>query len=568
MPDLTLAQQLVVDHDGDLFLLACPGSGKTRGAAARVARLAGERRLAVCSYTNVGADRIAKVLRDDFDTVLGPEHFLGTIHAFLLRYVLYPFASLKSCNGRPHVREGGWPTITVGGNHKKRIAVDAFRCAPDGSLVVKRKPHYIGESDEELIAIVDAQVRAQKRSFLERGILSFDDAIWVALSILRGHPDIARAIGGRFDELLLDEAQDTSELQLAAIEALRATGALKSLVLVGDLEQSIFSFQGASADGCRRLAEESHLEVLELTQNHRSSQRICDVAAHFCDRSEPDEAVGPEADCEIPPQVVLYPADDPSAAIGIYRERLDEHGIDPLGAAVLARGNTLVDELNGQSSPIDVSARPLALGRACASLRQGTLLRRQVKEVEGLLAFCAWDSESLDLLDPAQVELMRPLAFAFLQDLPSLDEDLRAWIQSAAKLLGEAATALNPHPAHAAGQVLRSSAAQEGHKAAEVFVRSPRELAAQTVHDLKGEDREAVMVVLDRPRSTKYVAQTTIWESALSGAEVDARDAEEKRIAFVALTRAQRYCVVAMPDDVHGRAAAVAFGERGFELVN
>jgi superfamily I DNA/RNA helicase len=568
MPDLTSAQRQVVDHDGDLFLLACPGSGKTRAAAARVARLAGDRRMAVCSYTNVGADRIAKVLRDDFELVLGPEHFLGTIHAFLLRYVLYPFASLKSCHGRPHVQEGGWPTIAVGGNQKKRIGIDAFRCAPDGSLVIKRRPPYIGGTDEELIAIVDAQVRAQKRSFLERGILSFDDAIWVAVSILRGHPDIARAIAGRFDELLLDEAQDTSELQLAAIQALRATGALKSLVLVGDLEQSIFSFQGASADGCRLLADECDLEMLKLTQNHRSSQRICDVAAHFCDRSEPDEAVGPAADCEIPPEVVLCPADDPSAAIGIYRSRLDEHGIDPLGAAVLARGNTLVDELNGQSSPIEVAPRPLALGRACASLRQGTLLRRQVRQVDALLAFCAWDSESLDLLEPDLVELMRPVSFSFLQNLPPLDEDLRAWIQSAAKLLGEAADEVSPHPAHAGGQVLRSSTAQEGHKAADVFVRAPQELAAQTVHDLKGEDREAVMVVLDRPRSTKFVAQTTIWESALSGAEVDARDAEEKRIAFVALTRAQRYCVVALPDDVHGRAAAVAFGKRGFELVD
>jgi hypothetical protein len=178
MVELTSAQERVVDHDGDLFLLACPGSGKTRAAAARVARLAEERRLAVCSYTNVGAHRIAKVLRDDFDTVLGPEHFLGTIHAFLLRYVLYPFAPLMSCKGRPHVREGEWPTIAVGGNQKKRIGVDAFRCAPDGSLIVKRKPPYVNESDEELIAIVDSQVRAQKRSHLERGILSFDDAIW------------------------------------------------------------------------------------------------------------------------------------------------------------------------------------------------------------------------------------------------------------------------------------------------------------------------------------------------------------------------------------------------------
>ena len=134
MVELTPAQRRVVDHDGDLFLLACPGSGKTRAAAARVARLANERRLAVCSYTNVGAHRIAKVLRDDFDTVLGPEHFLGTIHTFLLRYVLYPFAPLMSCKGRPHVREGEWPTIAVGGNQKKRVGIDAFRCAPDGSL--------------------------------------------------------------------------------------------------------------------------------------------------------------------------------------------------------------------------------------------------------------------------------------------------------------------------------------------------------------------------------------------------------------------------------------------------
>ncbi|MFN8231935.1 MAG: UvrD-helicase domain-containing protein [Actinomycetota bacterium] len=235
-----------------------------------------------------------------------------------------------SCKGKPHVREGEWPTIAVGGNQKKRIGVDAFRCAPDGSLVVKRKPPYVNESDEDLIAIVNSQVRAQKRSHMERGILSSDDAIWVALSILRGHSDIARAVAGRFDELLLDEAQDTSELQLAAIGALRATGALRSLVLVGDLEQSIFSFQGASAEGCRLLAEECGLDVLELTQNHRSSQRICDVAVHFCERTDPDQAVGPDADCPIPPQVVLYPSTDAPAAIGpgVALDLLDRHLAD------------------------------------------------------------------------------------------------------------------------------------------------------------------------------------------------------------------------------------------------
>lgn len=67
------------------------------------------------------------------------------------------------------------------------------------------------------------------------------------------------------------------------------------------------------------------------------------------------------------------------------------------------------------------------------------------------------------------------------------------------------------------------------------------------MHDIKGEDRDAVMVVIDRPRSKRHGAQAELWGSALAGEEIDAKDAEEKRIAFVALTRAKRICVVALP---------------------
>ncbi|MDX6610162.1 MAG: ATP-dependent helicase UvrD/PcrA [Solirubrobacterales bacterium] len=75
------------------------------------------------------------------------------------------------------------------------------------------------------------------------------------------------------------------------------------------------------------------------------------------------------------------------------------------------------------------------------------------------------------------------------------------------------------------------------------------------------------MIVIDRPRSKKHTAQSELWGMALSGGEMDGREAEEKRIAFVALTRAQRYCVVALPDDQHGLAAAAAFADRGFRSI-
>ena len=87
------------------------------------------------------------------------------------------------------------------------------------------------------------------------------------------------------------------------------------------------------------------------------------------------------------------------------------------------------------------------------------------------------------------------------------------------------------------------------------------------MHDIKGGDRDAVMVVIDRPCSTRHGAQAELWESALAGDEIDAEKAEERRIAFVALTRAERLCVVALPDDDGGRAAANAFVARGFRML-
>lgn len=568
VPDLTEAQRQVVDADGDFLLLACPGSGKTRAAAARVANLSATRRLAVCSYTNVGADRIAAVLRDDFEVVLGPEHFVGTLHRFLLRYVLYPFAGLVGVKAGPWVHERRWPDVSVGGSRQKRIGIDRFRCDPKGNLVVKSKPHTIHEPDDELISLVASDVRREKKRLAIGGFVSFDDAIWLSLQILNRRPEIARAVAGRFDELLLDEAQDTSELQLAALGKLRETGALRSLVLVGDVEQSIFSFQGASAEGCQRLAQEAGLETLTLRQNHRCSQRICDVAAHFCDRAQPDEAVGVHAGSEIEPELVHYSATKPASAVTIYRERLDEHGIDIGNAALLARGGRLVDELNGERPTIGKSARLISLGTACATLRNATLSKDEIRSTEAILAYCAWKVESVEDLEEEQREAVRSMTFRLLQNLPDLGLDLPAWNKGAAAVLQEAAKTLTPKPLRSGPQALPARAEHEGLSASEVFARPSQDLVAQTVHDIKGEDREAVMIVIDRPRSKKHGPPAELWGTALSGGEIDAREAEEKRIAFVALTRAQRYCVVALPDDRQGLAAGAVFAAKGFKQIN
>jgi DNA helicase II / ATP-dependent DNA helicase PcrA len=137
--ELTKRQQDIVDAPGNFLLLACPGSGKTRAAAHRVARLMGEpsTKVAVCSYTNVGANRLGAMLTRDLGTVLPQQHFLGTIHGFLLRYVVYPYAHAVGALQGPFVRErGNWPDLAVHGEQRQRMTLDQFRFSSDGALLI------------------------------------------------------------------------------------------------------------------------------------------------------------------------------------------------------------------------------------------------------------------------------------------------------------------------------------------------------------------------------------------------------------------------------------------------
>jgi DNA helicase II / ATP-dependent DNA helicase PcrA len=569
--NLTSEQQAIVDAKGDFLLLACPGSGKTRSAAARVGRLASERgrKVAACSYTNVGAERLATVIAREVGTVLGPEHFTGTIHGFLLRYVFYPFAHLLGARRGPHVREGrGWPDVVVGGDNSQRVPLDDFRMDPTGELVLTASPRFIKRTDEaraQLVALIGQQVKNRKNGiFRSTGAVTADDAMWRVLEILRGLPQVAASVASRFDELLLDEAQDTSQLQLACVEVLRGTGKLKSLVLIGDLEQSIYSFQGASAAGCRQLAENTGLRIERLTENHRCSQLICNVAARFSSRENPDTAVGEHAACEIVPEVLVYPVDDPIQAMTAFRARLEKHGIEPSAAAVMARRWKVAHRLNGVSSPVEMEERPFELGRLAADLAAGRLGRSQVQWAQRMIAYAAWDISHLDELDDEQRATVRAATYGFVRSLPALDGDLRTWIQSAAQVLNDTVKPLVETPAHGGGNMIRSKTSHSDHSAAEVFSAPVADLSAQTVHSMKGEEADAVMVVIHPPHGNDPTTQLELWEKTVAGDEIEAEREEERRVTFVALTRAQRFCLVAVPDTKRGRDMAAACTNLGF----
>lgn len=567
---ITDHQLALVSPDRNLFVAACPGSGKTRAAGFRAVRLIAERRrVALTSYTNVGIEQLQTVIQDDLSTVIPPSCFIGTLHAFLLRYVFYPFGHLvMGCADRPRLimSEQAWPDVVFPGTQGRvRCPVPRFQFTRQGGLVFR------GELPKGIATRQDAveqgrqQARFIKAQSASKGWASADDSMYWSLQVLQKFPDICDAVAQRFDELLIDEAQDTSELQMACVREIVGSGSLRSLVLIGDEHQSIYSFQGASPISSRELATHANLEHVELTENHRASQRVCNVVASFRSIGTVDLAVGPDAGCELQPELMRYDPNSPSEAIARFVERLEAMGIPTEGVAVLARSNDLVDSLNRGGASIDVSRRVSALGRAVVvegSAR--TLSRREIEALERVVAYTAWNIFDLGELDQEQRRQLREASARLMGLLPVPSMPLPDWIAAGRTALASVVSALTGSPAHKPGNVLRTPTAAGQVTAMDVFGARVSALRAQTVHDVKGETRDAVLLVADRGRGRRQ-AEAMTWTKALRGESLTEDEAEEIRIVFVGLTRARRYCALAVPDGTDP-AAIAALRKAGFVL--
>ncbi|MBW4050335.1 MAG: ATP-dependent helicase [Proteobacteria bacterium] len=119
------------------------------------------------------------------------------------------------------------------------------------------------------------------RAYTERkqrnSLLDYDDLL-LYWQIMMSHPRLAAHVGGHFDHVLVDEYQDTNRLQAQILHALKPDGA--GLAVVGDDAQAIYSFRAAAVENILGFPDRftPRAEVVTLAQNYRSTQQVLDVA--------------------------------------------------------------------------------------------------------------------------------------------------------------------------------------------------------------------------------------------------------------------------------------------------
>ena len=128
--------------------------------------------------------------------------------------------------------------------------------------------------DRKITARIWKQYRAAMRA---ADAVDFDDLLFLPLQLMTRNPSCADQTAGRFDQLLIDEYQDTNRIQYRLIEALLSEGS--ELMVVGDEDQSIYRWRGADLNNVLDFQNDfAGATVVRLEQNYRSTQPILSAA--------------------------------------------------------------------------------------------------------------------------------------------------------------------------------------------------------------------------------------------------------------------------------------------------
>ena len=282
-------QRAAVSHgDGPLLILAGAGSGKTRVLTHRIAYLI--RDLAVppsailaVTFTN----KAAREMRERLDRLVGKERLaeltVGTFHAFCARLlrregplvgIERSFAIYDEADQRAVLRQAMSETNAS----EKIFAPGAVSNVISGAKNELRGPADLASSPKGQLDRIAAIVWKRYDELLrENNAVDFDDLLLLGCRLFETSDRALERWQDRYQHILVDEYQDTNRAQYVLLRYL--AGYRQNLAVVGDDDQSVFSWRGADVRNILDFERDyPNARVVKLEQNYRSTQRILDAA--------------------------------------------------------------------------------------------------------------------------------------------------------------------------------------------------------------------------------------------------------------------------------------------------
>ncbi|MEO0027041.1 MAG: hypothetical protein RL716_372 [Actinomycetota bacterium] len=353
-PEQALAARSLV---GPTCILAGAGTGKTRTVTHRIAYgiatgyYAANRVLAL-TYTNRAAGELRARLRQlGIGTVS-----VKTFHAAALAQLEYFWPQFAGVPAPSIIQSKSRLIAQVADEAKIRLDAGALR--DFAGEIEWRKFSMLSLDEYAQVAITRDKVaglgyeknlelqKAYEEAKIKAQRIDWEDVLILTLGMLRAEPRALAHVQQQYRFFTVDEYQDISPLQHALLDAW--LGNHSDLCVVGDPNQTIYSFTGATSEYLRNFASrfEDATEI-QLTRNYRSTQQIVNFANRLTADSDLVEPLASQGEVGLAPRTIAFAtvADECAAIANAIKAKI-EQGVKPSEISVLYR-------VNGQSEAIE-----------------------------------------------------------------------------------------------------------------------------------------------------------------------------------------------------------------------
>ncbi|MCF6341030.1 MAG: UvrD-helicase domain-containing protein [Sulfurimonas sp.] len=336
----------VKHSEGPVLILAGAGSGKTTTIVSRLAYLIKgvgipASNILTLTFTN----KAAKEMRDRAYSMMDNPAYpplLCTFHKFGLLFLKFNIHLLNRANN----------FVVIDTEDKKRI-IKRINSEISTPLIASEISRY----KNSLLSPDDAYKQAElynyqqiakvyeeyEKYLLENNLVDFDDLIALTYKLLNGNPELAEKTSKKYTYIMVDEYQDTNELQLKLLQKLCSTH--NNICVVGDDDQSIYGWRGAHIRNIMEFDQDFvGTSVFKLEENYRSREPILKVANSLIEHNRsrlgkkliPTRGSGEDV-------TILNSNDESEEArkIALKITKLLESGIKAKNIAVLYRVNVL-----------------------------------------------------------------------------------------------------------------------------------------------------------------------------------------------------------------------------------
>ena len=565
MEDLTCEQTLFLEAEGKVVVRACPGSGKTYSVASKLLSYVDNwnnyhQGVAVLSFTNVASEEIYKKafsLNKGIGKLDYP-HYIGTVDSFINEFIVLRYGYLKT---HDKVR----PLTALNDNWKLPYRYWRTECYRKGCVDNIEKFQWGIDNkfykDKEVINC-ELHGKSQllpcqqyKLMLMKKNVIFQNEVASFTYRLLKEYPMIAAAIVERFPIIIIDEAQDTSEEQMAVFDVLTEAG-VKSLFLVGDPDQAIYEWRNASPECFKKKIGADSWKCIELTGNFRSSQHICNATSWFSatlQGQRVNNAVGDYKDESQKPILLLTNGNTETEVIDYFLEkcRSMEIEIKSNKVAVLTRGrihsDTDIKDL-WKSREMELVAKAAyewkcgSRKKACSDMSKASYRLLIGEEVDDYLI-------SKKIGEYTDGDNWKDFIIDIFCGLPDIDLGIAEWVKQFIELYSnilekykfQVAEGINIKDILKIKTKDRSNPAFKEIPLKKYFEKKTNgDYTRSSIHGVKGETYDAVLIYIKK-QTGKTLTSKFLMEGDL--------DDELMRIAYVAMTRPRRLLMIAMPEN-------------------